>query len=188
MRQVEADFRIVLRLHVDRDNRESMPDFVREIGTAFGNDPRFELFIRTVSRLGGPNDAQLPVLEETEGLEAVRALSALATQLEIPHTTIEKHAPVCYAARGNSYVVRANGRLNKCTVALEHPWNQVGVIRRDGSLDVEAPRMRKWMRGVWSGDREELECPMNGLADRASTSPSPAPLRICESRRESAKA
>ena len=43
---------------------------------------------------------------------------------------------VCYAARGNSYVVRADGRLNKCTVALEHPNNLnlavfIGAVNQD---------------------------------------------------------
>ena len=34
---------------------------------------------------------------------------------------------VCYAARANSFVVRSNGQLNKCTVALDTDYNHVGV-------------------------------------------------------------
>lgn len=164
-RQAEGPFRIIVRLHVARDNHAACPAFIRDFAKELGADSRYELFIRTLSRLGGPNDACLPVFEEAEGREAVRGLSRLATELGVRHLTIEQHTPVCYAARGNSYVVRANGRLNKCTVALEHPANQVGMLRADGRVDVAAARLQPWMRGFWSGDREELECPMRGLAE-----------------------
>jgi uncharacterized protein len=165
LRDVQREFHVLVRLHVDRENLASLPEFIREYAEAFRDDDRFELFIRRLACLGGPNDAELPVIDENASLGIVRELSQFATSLAVRHVTVEQHAPVCYAARGNSYVVRANGRLNKCTVALEHPNNQVGRIREDGLLDLDVPRMGPWMRGLWSGDREELECPMRGYAD-----------------------
>jgi uncharacterized protein len=74
---------------------------------------------------------------------------------------------ICYAARANSYVIRANGRLNKCTVSLEHPNNQVGHIRENGTVEVDAQKMVMWMRGLRSGDEAELKCPMKGYAEPA---------------------
>jgi uncharacterized protein len=177
MRSVGRDFRVTVRLHVDRDNRNSLPGFIRQYAGAFGRDERFELFIRALACLGGPNDGELPVLGEEEGRDAVHELSELATALGARHVTIEKHAPICYATRGNSYVVRANGRLNKCTVALEHPNNQVGRLSEDGLLDLEPARMASWMRGLWTGDREELECPMHGYADPTDAAPK-APSQV----------
>ncbi|MFQ5601262.1 MAG: hypothetical protein ACE5G2_12015, partial [Candidatus Krumholzibacteriia bacterium] len=126
----------------------------------------------------GPNDGALPVFGEEEGRRVVRGLSRRAVDLQLRHVTIEQHAPICYATRGNSYVVRANGRLNKCTVALEHPNNQVGRIREDGFLDLDEPRMRTWMRGLWSQDREELECPMRGYADPVPAASQPQSIRL----------
>ncbi len=165
MREVERPFDVLVRLHVDRENEAALPEFIRDYAAAFGTDDRFQLFIRTLACLGGPQDATLPVFAAEAGSAAVRKLSDFARDLGVRNVTIEQHAPVCYAARGNSYVVRADGRLNKCTVALEHPNNQVGRIGEDGLLDLEVPRMRMWMRGLWSGDKEELECPMRGYAD-----------------------
>ena len=72
---------------------------------------------------------------------------------------------MCYAARADSFVVRANGRLNKCTLALEHPANQVGRLHEDGSVEVSGESMLPWMRGVFTGNSTELECPMVGLAE-----------------------
>jgi uncharacterized protein len=76
---------------------------------------------------------------------------------------------ICYAARANSFVIRANGRLNKCTVSLEHPNNQVGHIRENGTVEVDAQKMVMWMRGLRSGDEAELKCPMKGYAEPADT-------------------
>jgi len=66
-------------------------------------------------------------------------------------------------------VVRADGRVNKCTVALEHAANQVGRLHSDGRLELRGDRMMAWMRGVSSRDAEALHCPMSGLADAETT-------------------
>lgn len=165
MLRIERDFHVVVRLHVDRENLECLPRFIDQYAEVFRDDPRFELFIRRLARLGGPDDEALPVLEEDASRAVIEKLSNHAATRGVHHLTTQQHVPICYAARGNSYVIRADGRLNKCTVALEHPNNQVGRIREDGLLDLEVARMGPWLRGLWSGDREQLECPMRGYAD-----------------------
>jgi uncharacterized protein len=165
MRDVRRDFTILVRLHVDKENYAALPQFIDEYRRAFGQDSRFKLFLRTLSHLGGPNDAMLPVFEEEEGRNAVNTLSRCAAEHRVEHITTKHITPICYASRANSFVVRANGRLNKCTVALEHPMNQVGRIYEDGRIELEAPKMRMWMRGLQSGNPDELECPMHGYAD-----------------------
>jgi len=165
MATVGRDFEAVVRLHVDRENLASLPQFIDDYAEAFADDSRFELFIRRLGRLGGANDRMLAVLEEDASRDVLRVLQDHAAARGVRRIHVEQHVPICYAARGNSYVVRADGRLNKCTVALEHPNNQVGRIRDDGLLDLEVARMGPWLRGLWSGNREQLECPMRGYAD-----------------------
>lgn len=163
MRAVEKDFTILVRLHVDRENNVALPSFIAEYRREFGDDPRFKLFPRRVSLLGGPNDAVLPVFGDDEGRAAEEALRGIAAAQEVDHIPAAALAPICYAARANSFVVRSNGRLNKCTIALEEPMNQVGVIEETGELCLIAPKMYGWMRGLESGAVEELECPMHGF-------------------------
>ncbi len=55
-------------------------------------------------------------------------------------------------------------------MALEHPQNQVGRIHADGRVELEDAKMLQWMRGLWSGNPEELECPMKGYADPGTES------------------
>lgn len=161
----ESAFSIMVRVHVDRENSDAIESFLQEYRLAFGDDPRFELFIRGLSRLGGSNDASLRILEGEEGTRRIETLRARAVELGLRQKQMRLENSICYAARANSFVVRANGNLNKCTVALEEPRNVVGRIHADGRLEIDKAVMIPWMRGLRSGDRQELQCPMRGHAE-----------------------
>lgn len=167
LRALERDFSVTLRVHVDRENAALVRQFIDQCAEAFAADRRYEIFIRGLGRLGGANDASLSVLEKAEGEPVYEELKAYARTRGLRTLEFSSEDQVCYAARANSFVVRADGRLNKCTVSLEHTNNQVGRIREDGTVEVDAPQVLAWMRGLQSGDAGELKCPMKGLADPA---------------------
>lgn len=163
MRRVRGRFVVIVRVHVDRSNLSTVPHLFDDYCRAFGQDERFRLFFRPLGRFGGKDDAPLPVFEEEEGARVIAELRALARARGVP-----VHAPegsVCYAAHGNSFVIRADGRINKCTLALEHPGNQLGRIDARGNVNIDPQRLGMWMRGMFSGVAQELECPMLGYAD-----------------------
>ncbi|HEX5032143.1 MAG TPA: radical SAM protein [Candidatus Eisenbacteria bacterium] len=163
-REVPRAFSITIRLHVSQDNAEVAPRFLEQVRDAFGGDDRYDVYIRGLSRLGGPNDAALPVFDREEGAEIMDRLKDLASRsMGLRLFEAEPGHSICYAARANSFVVRANGRLNKCTIALEDPSNQVGALRPDGTVEIKPPSMTLWMRGLKSGDPTELKCPMRGI-------------------------
>ncbi|MFM6199382.1 MAG: radical SAM domain-containing protein, partial [Dolichospermum sp.] len=70
---------------------------------------------------------------------------------------------VCYAARPNSLVIRANGKVNKCTVALPDERNDVGTLQPDGQLKLIPGRFAPWVRGIETLDFETLGCPLVSL-------------------------
>jgi uncharacterized protein len=170
-RDTNTKFNVMVRLHADHENVEAIPTFIDEYKESFGNDPRFELFIRGLSRLGGPNDPNLRVFDRDEGPDIIESMRGLARSRGLRMMVPGEDDAICYAAKGNSFVVRANGRLNKCTVALEHPNNQVGNIHEDGTVELLPQKMMMWMRGLKSEDPGELGCPMHGYAD-------PIPLAV----------
>jgi uncharacterized protein len=130
---------------------------------AFLGDPRFSLFIRPLSRLGGPHDASLRILDAKESHRVIEGLKAYARALGLHVWDRAEQEPMCYAARPNSLVIRANGLINKCTVALQDQRNAVGSLKSDGSVFLNKDAMLPWIRGLWTGRPEDLKCPMTGL-------------------------
>ncbi len=159
-----------------------MPGFIDLYSEAFETDPRFRLFIRALSRFGGANDESVAVLEG--GLEDQRivALRELAASRGITLHTEQDCGPVCYAAWANCFVVRADGRLNKCSLALERPENQVGRLKEDGTLALDQDLSLTWIRGLFSEDEGARRCPLTsfpGQVTRASGSGAPAERLRC---------
>ena len=60
-------------------------------------------------------------------------------------------------------MIRAAGRLAKCTVAFSDPRNHIGQINPDGSLLIENEKMRVFMRGFETMDEKVLGCPMHNM-------------------------
>lgn len=164
--RTDLDFRIMLRIHVDGDNEASLPRLLDSCRETFGGDPRFRVWFRPLSKLGGNNDETLNVLEEQEDDARVKELRQLSVDAGLSEAPCEKEDAdpmVCYASRANSFVIRSDGYLGKCTVALSNPRNRVGRLRPDGTVDIETERMLPWMRGLFSGEKSELMCPLQTL-------------------------
>ena len=145
LKAVNDRFDVWVRLHASAENRASLAAFVAMCGREFGGDSRFRLLIKPLSALGGPHDADFPFLDETSVDSVVAELKQCAEALDICLVDAREIQPVCYASRGNSFVVRADGRLGKCTVALDAPVNQVGRLHEDGRVDLETDSMLAWM-------------------------------------------
>ena len=164
MRDEPKDFSVLVRVHACPDNEEDLAALLGDFQRAFGDDRRFEVFLRTLERLGGPSDDKLVTFAPPQGREAISRLRGLALARGIRHRTPADAGGVCYAAKGNSFVIRADGRINKCTVALETRENQVGRLREDGRMELSAPMVGRWMRGLPSGDPRALQCPLEEIA------------------------
>jgi uncharacterized protein len=81
---------------------------------------------------------------------------------------------ICYAAKPNSLLVRADGRLAKCTVAFDDDRNTIGKINPDGTLVVDNERLAPWVRGLLDLNADSLACPLQSMhlvSPRAPTRP-----------------
>lgn len=172
MRQCPEEFRVLLRLHVTRDNQPDLDRLLVLLAREFGGDRRFLVMFKAIRRFGGPNDAELPVIPSDQEDEILGRLVLRATELGLAEqqdvSAQPGMLPGCYAAALGSYVVRSTGELAKCTVALAHPNNRVGVLQPDGTVDLDSVKMTGWLRGALNGDLKSLECPMEGWADEAN--------------------
>ena len=164
LRALAGDFTVILRLHVHGRNAASAPRFIDDFAAAFGTDRRFRLFLRPLSCLQKSPAADLDYLRGPARRRVIDMLARNARQQGLEPMTPATLPPVCYAARGNSFVVRADGRLAKCTVALDDPANDIGRLDEYGMIELDVDRTRTWMRGFTSGLAHELQCPWRGLA------------------------
>lgn len=185
-------FDMVLRVHVTHDNHESLRTLCREIHREFGSDERFRVDFQDVRTLGG-DGAQNVVNISAQTFHRIRAeLDALArgatsAAIVVPETEQRRTGEsatgrrayevesgehyICYAAKPNHLLIRANGRVGKCTVALNDPRNDLGYINPDGTIVVDAERLRPWIRGFETMDIDQLGCPLKFIGDEAPQSP-----------------
>ncbi|WP_405575483.1 radical SAM protein [Streptomyces sp. NBC_01167] len=177
IRDSDLSVSILIRVHITPANLSSMPDFLRDIRNTFLGDSRFSVLLKPVERLGGPGDGSMDVISH-DSAPAILANLASIVSVERGGDSVHPMPEVCYASRPNSLMIRANGVVGKCTVTLTDPRNAVGSIRPDGTLEINNPLLRPWLRGWGSGDWSALSCPANGLPGNRTTLLDIGPTRL----------
>ncbi|GAX91223.1 radical SAM/SPASM domain-containing protein [Effusibacillus lacus] len=160
IKQVDGDFEIHLRVNIDMDNLDSVPELLGLLKDRFAGDTRFQLFIRPVGRWGGLNDERLPVCDRKLAEHSIWEFSRLGLEQGLPLASVIEDAllpgcSVCYAAKPHSLVIGANGKLYKCTCALDEEINQIGSLSENGSLLLDHDKLAVW---VSSGDDADPVC------------------------------
>jgi uncharacterized protein len=164
IKQAGVGGEILVRVHLTKRNIDAIPAFVAEVERVFGDDPRFRFSLQKIENLGGPNDISdllIPAAPSSWGHRAGMP-AEVEPRAGASETAMEREHPddyVCYAAKANSYVIRADGRIGKCTVALKSDSNCIGHIRQDGTLAIDDAKLRPWLSGWKSQDRAALSCP-----------------------------
>ncbi|MFC9235002.1 radical SAM protein [Streptomyces decoyicus] len=162
VRRSDLEIRVLLRLHLTPSNLPFMREFVSDVRDTFLGDSRFSVRLKAIERMGGPNDEEIEVLGRETRAQVLEELGSLVrTGSASRNGTPREEA--CYAARPNSLVVRADGTIAKCTVALNDPRNTVGRIMSDGTLRIDGARVSPWVRGWAAQDWAAVRCPYAGM-------------------------
>jgi uncharacterized protein len=184
LKSLRSEFDALIRLHLHDDNFPSIEKLCIELVKEFGDDSRFRIDFQKVKNLGGPGGTSVKSQPNKVFYERVKRLSEL---LELGSSTFGTHVSsrfesrsesagtrrrseimgdeqyICYASKPNSLIIRADGRLAKCTVRFDDPANDVGRIQENGSLKIDLQRVRRWFHGLTSLDPEALACPAEKL-------------------------
>jgi len=156
----DLDVTVVLRVHFSPDTYRDLCPLIEAINATFGKDRRFFVFFKAIERLGGPNDRDISTFSRDEKQEIKHWLVAQLSRPTQAHDIVAcGDTYICYAAKPNSLVIRANGDVAKCTVALYDDRNRVGRLLPNGDIAIDQPKVRWWMRGFESLRQEELTCP-----------------------------
>jgi uncharacterized protein len=171
LKRTSVPFLIKLRIHYRPSTLEAVLALGRTVlAELAGDDSRFEMNFKAVGHYGGPNDDQVDVFGDTpEDRAAVQRLAELFTSAGVRPSfgAGSSNRPllerICYAARANSFVIRADGRVGKCTVALSDERNTIGRITADGRIAIDAPKLMPWLAGLETLDWNALGCPYSQL-------------------------
>ncbi|WP_082113613.1 radical SAM protein [Chromobacterium vaccinii] len=161
-KSLDVDFDIVLRLHIHDGNyddvKEGLLPFLME---SFLNDKRFSVHPIAIGDFGGAfSESGLALAEKVRSDEVVKAVKMAWNQKEDER---DNSATVCYAATLNSFLIRSNGEIGKCTTALNDVRNRIGFIKEDGSLELDMEKSKLWMHGFSDMNVDKLACPLYGL-------------------------
>ncbi|MEU0119027.1 radical SAM protein [Streptomyces bobili] len=134
----DLSFDVILRLYFTPATAAHLHSLIDLINDAFADDSRFKVVFKAVARLGGENDHELEMFNpraESEMVAPFRRHLLYGSQL-ITHGRDEPR--IWYAAKPNSFVIRADRRLGKCTVASCGDPNTLGCITEDGRIVIDS--------------------------------------------------
>lgn len=184
--QSDCEFSILLRMHITPENMDSMKYLAERVKAEFGNDKRFEPFVKPIGDWGGPNTGKISSLSAEEKQKAEKEIvSILLNKPEKSVSNEKKVRPIvnldeyfyqpsiCYASKPNSLAIRADGKIQKCTVMLKDDRNTVGEIDQEGNISLDQEKMKVWMRGYQDGDSKILSCPATKIPKAPSKSEIP---------------
>jgi uncharacterized protein len=125
--------------------------------------------VRPLENLGGPMGGMFEVLADADCDKQCAALKeefgegvivfGTGTDSDEEEKVDGCGATVCYACKSNAFLIRSDGRVGKCTVALNKDYNTVGVLGDDGSVRMNESRLRKWTDALYTLDPAVLACP-----------------------------
>lgn len=140
----EFDFYIVLRHNIlAGDNDLSWYDYLYNL---FGSDHHFAVSVRPVNNWGGQNVNDLSLLNGENKIDLTKIHEDYLKQIGMKYDSSEDllFGRICYAAFPNGYIIRADGKIEKCSVALNHPQNLVGYIDPDNGVVIDNTKNKLW--------------------------------------------
>jgi uncharacterized protein len=158
LKERKESFRVRLRVNYDHENYPPLDEHVSLLEDTFERDPRFIIAFHAVGKWGGANDTNLEVCELDEGKELRERLRKLALSkgFATPGTLRDMNGAgknVCYAARPYNFTIGADGKVMKCTVALDkQAHNIVGQVTPDGELNLNVENLARWVEPAFEGD------------------------------------
>ena len=146
-------FHIVLRRNIlAGDTEYTWYDYLNQL---FGKDNRFSLAVIPVSNWGGKSVQEMNLLASERKKDLLSAHKAYIDKIGMQR---EKKgnalfSNICYASYPYGFVFRADGRIEKCTIAQNNPRNIVGHV--DPNQGVV---LNNEINHLWTASNLKSEC------------------------------
>ena len=169
LHETDLDFSILLRVHLRPGNLESVRPLFYSVREKLQGDKRFILGLHPLLDLGGPTQGSFETHTDEDCSLICAALQRefggdLFLYAEEANAQESGKAEgcglaVCYACKSNSFLIRSDGSIGKCTVALDKDFNAVGRLQPDGEIFLNQSRLKKWTNALYTLDPAQLACP-----------------------------
>ena len=171
IKKSRESFYILIRIHFTPIDYHYLYPLIDDINRHFINDIRFRVGFRVIGRFGSKNDNNIVVINRAKQADIVNLLSKrLANSIPRSRFINPNKSYSCYASLANSYVIRPDSTINKCTVGLDHPLNQVGRLLDDGLLQLDNKLLQLWIKGALLFNEEMSRCPLNYVMQQHNAS------------------
>jgi uncharacterized protein len=159
----DEQFLVRVRVNFDSENYEHIEPFLELLSEKFAGDTRFVVAFHRVSKWGGDNDQNLLVCGFSESHKIKAGLESRAAAHGLKIETLADHnqmgASACIAARPYNIIVGADGKIMKCTIALDKdPSNIVGRIDENGELNLNDENFARWTEPAFEKDAACQTC------------------------------
>lgn len=154
-----SDFKgnVKIRLHYTEENYQDLIPLIKDIKDEFLIDDRFKVYFRPIEKFGGKNDKEIISVPFEKQKEITNYLKSIVGNNEKLYNKFDTY--ICYAAQLNSFIIRANGTIQKCDLGLNLDANNVGVLNHDGTLTIDKQKFLMWSKGLETRDEKMLSCP-----------------------------
>jgi uncharacterized protein len=176
MKKMDYPFKVKIRVHVNANNVDNITELTEKINVELGDDSRFSVYYKGIFNAGGK---QLVKIKQLTSKNNNHEAEKHNLKHKTPLTEEKSKYFICYAAKPNSFQIRADGRIGKCTVALKDKKNDLGKITQKGILKIDQKKFRQWLIGFENFDQEALACPIHSL-NKPKDFPSPIPFKSIE--------
>ena len=128
-------FNCTIRFNIADSNFNSVKSFINNYSSPFANDKRFSIHFHPIF---GNSELKLTNEDRLQELKELAEIKGFKNNIPIENS-------LCYASKANSFVIRADGRIQKCTVSLESNINNIGKIDKGGNLSIDEEKFKKWI-------------------------------------------
>ena len=141
---------INLRTNFTKSIADNIDEYLLFYKKTFNDDSRFSFYISQAEDWGGERVKAFNGLIDGDISKFVlKKLKEYGIALN--HTghcrELERGFNTCYAAMKNSFVIGADSTIYKCTVHFKLPENHVGIITKDGKMELN-DNIYKWIKPI----------------------------------------
>lgn len=137
-------FQITVRCNVTEKVMNSFNEYLDMLSSEFGEDDRFDFYWKIAWE--PDHKADDAYCEEEQYDELLEMARNRKLRLGLNRAMLACYGLICYASYPGCFVIGADAAVYKCTVIFDEPRNQIGTLKKDGTMELD-----KNKEACWSG-------------------------------------